>query len=149
MVWGAICSKGTVRLAFTSARMNSQEYQNVLQDNLLPFINSFEGNEVIFQQDNASVHVSRSTKAWLEANSIATLEWPACSPDLNPIENVWGWLVRQIYSQDKEYSSRNELKEAIERAWHELTPQMLSKYIHSMPNRIFEVIKKGGNTIDY
>ncbi|CAD7078657.1 unnamed protein product [Hermetia illucens] len=149
MVWGAICSKGTVRLAFTSARMNSQEYQNVLQDNLLPFINSFEGNEVIFQQDNASVHVSRSTKAWLEANSIATLEWPAYSPDLNPIENVWGWLVRQIYSQDKEYSSRNELKEAIERAWHELTPQMLSKYIHSMPNRIFEVIKKGGNTIDY
>ncbi|CAD7082823.1 unnamed protein product [Hermetia illucens] len=56
MVWGAICSKGTVRLAFISARMNSQEYQNVLQDNLLPFINSFEGNEVIFQQDNASVH---------------------------------------------------------------------------------------------
>ncbi|CAD7082548.1 unnamed protein product [Hermetia illucens] len=129
--------------------MNSQEYQNVLQDNLLPFINSFEGNEVIFQQNNASVHVSRSIKAWLEANSIATLEWPACSPALNPIENVWGWLVRQIYSQDKEYSSRNELKEAIERAGHELTPQMLSKYIHSMPNRIFEVIKKGGNTIDY
>uniref|UniRef100_A0A1I7XD85 DDE_3 domain-containing protein n=1 Tax=Heterorhabditis bacteriophora TaxID=37862 RepID=A0A1I7XD85_HETBA len=41
-----------------------------------------------FQQDNATIHASRSTKTWLEDNDVATMDRPSRSPDLNPMENL-------------------------------------------------------------
>ena len=81
MVWGAFCSHGKLTFAFPSTKMNSEEYQGVLTDKLLPFLHRHWRKLLTFQQDNASVHVSRSTKAWLNEKHVALLEWPACSPD--------------------------------------------------------------------
>lgn len=47
-----------------------------------------------FQQVTASIHCSKSTKSWLESKRVKCIKWPACSPDLNVIENHRGILVR-------------------------------------------------------
>jgi transposase len=77
------------------------------------------------------------------------LDWPACSPDLNPTENIWGQLVRTIYAENKQYRTIDELKIAIRTAWDQLSLQTLRNHVDSMPNRIFQVINRNGESTDY
>ena len=60
----------------------------------------------MYMHDNAKPHVSKLTNEWLKDNNINVIDWPAYSPDLNPIENVWIILVRMVYANGKQYNMR-------------------------------------------
>lgn len=150
MVWGAFSSRGTLPLAFPSTRMDSKEYINVLERNLLPFLKQYEDEDWIFQQDNASIHSSKATKQWLTNKNIQVLDWPACSPDQNPIENLWGKLVKIVYANNRQFQSISSLKMAIQRAWQSLTLENdLNNLINSMPRRLHAIGEKKGGPTNY
>lgn len=149
MVWGAFCVDGMLELAFPSTKMNSLEYTTLLQINLLPYFDRNREKKLIFQQDNASVHKSNQTRMWLESHNIPQLEWPACSPDQNPIENIWGIIVRKIYSGNKQYEKIGDLKSAVIEAWEAISNEVRLKLINSMPQRIFELISNHGGPTHY
>lgn len=103
----------------------------------------------MFQQDNASIHTSSATKSWFNDRKIELLWWPARSPDLNPVENIWGIIVRQIYANKKQYNSIAELKVAVSEAWENFEMEILKNLVGSMPKRIFQVIERAGGPTDY
>ena len=52
------------------------------------------------QQDKATCHTAKSTKAWLERHEVAVVEeWPTKGDDINPIETLWAILDERLESK--------------------------------------------------
>ena len=75
------------------------------------------------------------------------MDWPPQSPDLNPIENIWGFM--KIKLLDFNPKNRQELKNILLKIWEELPSEFLGKLIKGMHNRCEEVIKARGGHINY
>ncbi|KAG3106536.1 hypothetical protein PI125_g13142 [Phytophthora idaei] len=136
--------KGKTDLAFLIGRQNSFDYQETPANYLVPFGEAFHDGNYVFHHDNASIHASKSTKDFLESSEIEVLQWPALSPDLNPIENVWGYLTRDVYSDGKQYMALEDLKDAILDAWEKLDMSRLQELVKSMPDRVADVVEDIG-----
>jgi len=144
MVWGAFSWKGKLNLGFFTKKVNSDKYIDMLDNNLIPFARDVYNNLILFQQDNASIHKSKKTMKWLMEKTFGLLYWPPCSPDLNPMENVWSILSQRIYKNGKQYNTVLELKQAIVREWVKLEMSVLHTLINSMEDRCFDVIRLKG-----
>lgn len=143
-VWGAIGYMGLSELAFVEGTMNSIKYIRTVNNALLPLVDDIAVGEPYFQQDNSSVHNSHLTTTWLTQNLDWIDDWPAHSPDLNIIENLWGYLSRQIYSNFRQYRTTDELKVAVLQAWNDIPMDYIHALFDSLPERIDNVIKARG-----
>lgn len=149
MVWGAISYYGTIDLVFVNCRMTAPYYKTVLEMALPKFQDIFGPVPIIFQQDNAPIHTAGIIKAWLQGQNIEQLSWPPYSPDLNIIENVWGWLTRKVYEGGKQYKNKEELVEGIKVAWASISLDLLKSLYDSLKDRIFDVIQNKGGCTKY
>ena len=73
--------------------MTSGSYRNLMEIVVVPLVHNSD-KTLIFQQDNASVHVKGDMVRFFEILEINVLEWLSCSPDHNPSENLWGWMIQ-------------------------------------------------------
>ncbi len=143
MIWGAMSSAGVGPLCFLKTNVTAPVYQEILEHFMLPSADQlFKDADFIFQQDLAPAHTAKSTKSWLNDHGVGVLDWPANSPDLNPIENLWKM-------RNKRPKNADELKATVKETWASIPPQQCHKLITSMPRRIEAVIKAKGAPTKY
>ena len=135
--------------------VSAAEYQKdvlpvlIKHGNLLFASQGSWGSTWVMQQDNARPHTAASTKAMLHKvlPNRVELEWPALSPDLSWIENVWSWAERKLQTSYNSLRTIDELKAALVHIFGKVPREMLRKYAEGMPNRLNKVVQQGGGFI--
>ncbi len=141
MVWGCVSALGKGNLHFCDGTINAEKYIEILEHNMLPSRRHlFQGRPCIFQQDNAKPHSAHITKSWLRRKRVRVLDWPACSPDLSPIENVWRILKRKM--RQRRPRTVAHLKTCLQEEWDKITPETLHHLVSSVPKRLFKCCEK-------
>ena len=145
MVWGGISFYGSSELEGIQGTQDSESYCEVPETTCIPWAAETCGEEWVFQHDGASTHRSNYTKNYLKSKKVEVLPWPAKSPDLNIIENVWRVMARKVYEDGRQFSNVEELGEKILDAWDSITVEYFEKLYESLSKRFFKCDSSKGS----
>jgi transposase len=150
-VWGCFCGHGLGYCYIFDENMDGKLLKKILGTHLK------ESAELHFEsdppelwrllQDNDPKHKSSLVRTWLHNNGISMLDFPAYSPDLNPIENLWNNMARRVDSRPA--STIEELQDVIAEEWAATDVNFLRTLARSMPKRCQAVIDAQGDHTKY
>ena len=150
MIWGSFSGSRVGDLHRVTGTLNQKGYHSILQRHAIPSDPCLVGQGFILQQDNDPKHTSRLCQNYLRRKEqdgrLEIMEWPAQSPDLNPIELVWDELDRRVKANQP--SSATHLWELLQQCWEELSEQYLISIVERIPRVCSAVISAKGGDFD-
>ena len=144
--WGGFCVKGKTSLFCFRRIMDGKYYTEILEKHI-PEIRSMLRDEWRLQQDNDPKHTSRVAQEFLNSNVPEVMDWPSNSPDLNPIENLWVIVKRNV--EKCRPKNLSELESFLGEKWDNIPNSLLISLVDSMPRCCNELIEKNGERISY
>ena len=95
-------------------------------------------------QDGAKAHTARSTKCYLARKRVRYFtNWPARSPDLNPIEHLWAWMKKEVGKRPPP-SSRDELVLYIREAWDAMPLSTVESHLKNWESAMTRCMESSG-----
>ncbi|GFX34539.1 transposable element Tcb2 transposase [Trichonephila clavipes] len=150
LVWGGIMLGSRTDLhIFDAGSVNGTRYCNEI---LLPYVRLFRGAlglQFLFMDDNAPCHRTVAAEQLLVSEDIERMDWPAKSPDLNPIEHVWDFLGRRLAARTLPPITIRELRVALQDKWAAMPQQLIDTLILSMGRRCETCLAVRGDHIPY
>ncbi|GFW87980.1 transposable element Tcb2 transposase [Trichonephila clavipes] len=136
LVWGGIMLGSRTDLhIFDAGSVNGTRY---CYEILLPFVRLFRGAmglQFLFMDDNVPCHRTVAAEQLLESEDIERMDWPARSPDLNPIEHVWEFLGRRLAARTLPPVTIRELRLVLQDEWAAKPQQLIDTLILSIGSR--------------
>jgi transposase len=142
-VWGYISKQFGSDIFIFTGILNAKRYLNILIDYLV----DINEDGMVFQDDNDPKHRAKIITQWKDTNNIISLDWPANSPDLNPIENIWAVLKRKL--RRHKITNLDDFEIAIKACWRDISQKVIDNTISSMGNRVKDLIDTKGDSINY
>ena len=127
--------------------MDAMEYVKILNEVMLPYASDEMPLIWVMQQDNDPKHTRKIVKKWFQDNRVSLMEWPAQSPDLNPIENLWADVKKKV--SEIKPTNNNDLWITVQQAWDSITVERCQNLVNSMGRRCSAVITNKGNATKY
>ena len=150
MICGCITYNGVGTIIVVDGHMNDQKYIETLEDYLWPVIVChFPNEDYIYQDDNAPIHRACVVDNYKVQNNIYAMVWPAQSPDLNIIENVWWRLKHELRNHPERLRSKANLETAIRDVWTNIPLNYIQNLYSSIPRRIHRVLMSKGYITKY
>ena len=148
MFWGCFSKHDLGPLVPIEGILNSEKYKELLEKYLVPIFEKSD-KKLIFMQDNAPIHKSKLVNEFLADHGIPTLQWPAQSPDLNPIENMWAVLKGRRARQKLTPKTKKDLIDQMTELWSNIETDFRRNLSNSIPKRLSKVIKNKGKQTSY
>lgn len=144
-VWAGIVGDRIIGPFFIDGNLNAQNYEQMLRNDICPAIRAVKGpsyDRTWFQQDGAAAHYGRNVRNFLDGEFFdrwigrrGTIEWPARSPDLTPLDFfLWGYLKGQVYKTKP--GNLEELRRRITQETEAIPREMIRNAVHSFYNRL-------------
>jgi len=148
MFWGCISWKGQGTLKLIKGRIKGSTYNTLLTEAIPETFEDLDIRSAWLLEDNATPHGTKdviNTKANLKLKKL--LDYPANSPDLNPLESLWSYWKTKV--KNREPSSLEELEVYAYEEWEKIPLDLIRNYIKSMPNRLSAIIANEGQHTKY
>ncbi|GFU36185.1 transposable element Tc3 transposase [Trichonephila clavipes] len=149
LVWGGIILGSRTDLHVQSVTMTGHIYRVVILEQHARLFRGAMGSEFLFMDDNARPHRANIVDECLQSEDITRMDWPAYSPDLNPIEHVWDMLGRRIAARQPPPTCLPELRRALLDEWYNIPQDQIDNLILSMPRRCKACIASSGRHTPY
>ena len=154
-LWASFTFEGPGEIVKINGKLNQHQYiRRVLSQHVVPHFKDDHAAD-IFQHDNSPIHTAVNVQRYLARKEINVMKWPSCSPDLNPIENYWHILKREIGQVELPRGSvefkKDFLWNVVKDTWNVLKAgrgsEIIRTYYDSMPQRLQAVrLAAGGST---
>ena len=150
-VWGCFSFECKLDLYVLDGNLTGQKYRNnVLALRVVPhFDNHALADSPMFIDDNVRPCIARIVQHFLQQKAVQTSPWPAMSPDMNPIEHVWDFIVRKINQRNPKCQNIDELRTVILQECQQFPQERLRRLVRSMTRRVTELHNKRGGYTRY
>lgn len=147
MIFGVIGVGYKSRLLIVDSTINTQKYiENCEKVGFINDLNALHGPlNWIFMQDGATCHTAEAAMQYLEEECDVISDWPANSPDLNPIELLWAIMKKRV--ENRTAISKEQLKQIVQQVWDELDQGLIDRLCKSFEARLRLTIEMNGCSI--
>jgi hypothetical protein len=150
MMAAGLSSRGPGEAIFCIGTMNSFAYANTLRffSEDIKRMKGENNDYLYFQQDNARCHTSEKSMKLINDKAFfprVLIPWPAHSPDLSPIENLWALVQEQV--NKKKYNNLEELKTGVIKVWNRIPLKLCEKLGKSFDSRVRRIIELKGDRL--
>ncbi|KZR98174.1 Uncharacterized protein APZ42_006532 [Daphnia magna] len=128
---GAISSKGVLPSHRIDGKMKKETYHQIL-------ICKMEKRNWVLIYIFFVFFYCYTNYVLLKIGVLKRMVWPPQSPDLNPIEQVWDFVKSRLEESNK--VTKKTIWAELEKAWRQVTPEIVKKYINTMKDRCQAVI---------
>jgi transposase len=153
VMMAACCShKGIGPIVREVGKVNATLHTQMLGNAVIPELKRLGNGDlskVYLQEDNAPVHTAKITQSFKAEQQVQSIKWPAQSPDLNPIENLWDECSRRIRQRPDKPKNLDDLEKIVKEEWQRVPIRVCEKLIDSMPKRLQAVIDANGGPTRY
>ncbi len=139
MVWGCMSAAGI------QGNMNANMYCDMLKQSMIPSLRRL-GRRAAFQHYYDPKHTSKTTTALLKKLRVKVMDWPSMSPDLTPLEHLWGILKQKM---ENKVSNIHQLCDVIMEEWKRTQVATCEALVNSMPKRVKAMLENNGGHKKY
>lgn len=150
MVWMMALPNGLLCHSIVEGILNSEKYIDLLKKIVVPIIKLNYGDDFVFQEDNAPIHKSHKVRDFMNSSKITVIEWPAKSPDLNIVENIWKIISDRVYD-GPQFRNKVDLVKKIDETIRDINESKRSQIVNlygTIRSRLCTVLCKGGDLIN-
>ncbi|KAJ4438308.1 hypothetical protein ANN_14247 [Periplaneta americana] len=149
--WGWMSYDGAGHLERIHGQFTAEVYEHILANVMIPSSRKrYPEGTLFFQQDNHPIHTAnRIQRLFTRRRDVDSVDWPPNSPDMNPIQNLWGAvkrILRSNWAEQPPVRTPEELWDRVLDAWEEMAKNLdlFHNLVDSMPRRMRAVVDAGG-----